>query len=91
MTDLVALVIGVSAYPKLPAAWSVRGDRTVRDAIAVTEALVQRGVDPKKIKLLLSPAAGMPAEVAGVVPERMHRTALEDFLGEQLGGEGFCR
>jgi hypothetical protein len=90
MTDLVALVIGVSAYPKLPAAWSVRGDRTVRDAIAVTEALVQRGVDPKKIKLLLSPAAGMPAEVAGVVPERMHRTALEDFLGEQLGRGDFA-
>ena len=84
MTGLVALIIGSSAYPELPASWTVRDDRTVKDAIAVTEALVQRHVDPEKIKLFLG-AKELPDNVAGVVPEPLDRKVLENFLLKGLG------
>ena len=90
MTDLVALIIGISHYPKLAETWNVRGDRTANDAIAVTRALVeQRQVDPAKIRLLLSTAAPMPADVAGVVPQLTRRDNLETFIGQELGEKPF--
>ena len=48
MTDLVALIVGISHYPELPESWHVQGDRTAHDAIEVTRALVARGADPKR-------------------------------------------
>src|SRR4051794_29251977 len=80
MTDLVALIIGISHYPKLAQTWNVRGSCTAKDAIAVTEALVAKGVKPGKIKLLLSMEANRPNNVAGVVPEDASRAVLEAYL-----------
>jgi hypothetical protein len=85
MADLVALIVGIAHYPDLPDTWHVQQDRTAKDAIAVTEALVARGADPKKIKLLLSMKAERPADVAGVVPENPDKEILEDFIRKQLG------
>jgi hypothetical protein len=89
MTDLVALIIGISHYPKLPTTWNVRNDRTAHDAIGVTEALVERGVDPRKIRLLLSVEAAVPNVVAGVVPQLARKEILETFICEELGAGPF--
>jgi hypothetical protein len=90
MTDLVALIIGISRYPKLAETWNIRGDRTANDAIAVTKALVeQRQVDPDKIRLLLSTGAPMPADVAGVVPQLARKENLEAFISQELGEAPF--
>jgi hypothetical protein len=89
MTDLAALIVGIAHYPDLPDTWHVQEDRTVKDAIAVTEALVARGADPKKIKLLLSAKGAIPKDVVGVVPGEASKEALEKFVGRQLGKEPF--
>jgi hypothetical protein len=89
MADLVALVIGIAHYPDLPDTWYVQEDRTVKDAIAVTEALVARGVNPKKIKLLLSAKGDVPKNVAGVVPGKPRKEVLERFIRRELGNGDF--
>lgn len=89
MSDLVALVIGVSHYPGLANNWSIRQDRTVNDAIEVTRALVKRGVNPKKIKLLLSAKGNLPNDVAGVAPHPAQLQILQRFIGEEIFAEPF--
>jgi hypothetical protein len=89
MADLVALILGIAHYPKLPDTWHVQDDLTAKDAIAVTQALVARGVDPKKIRLFLSMQAELPADVAGVEPKRADKGELENFVGQELGCDPF--
>jgi hypothetical protein len=84
MEDTVALIIGVSFYPDLASNWNVRQNRTANDAVEVTAALVKRGVDPRKIKLFLTPQGRLPKSVAGVVPQLAEKNKVEDFITKEL-------
>ncbi|UPJ53420.1 hypothetical protein IVB30_20150 [Bradyrhizobium sp. 200] len=83
MEDFVALVVGISRYPRLPG-WDIANDCTANDAIEVVTSLRNRGVPASKIKLLLSSTAP-PAEVLGVRVHVASKSVLEDFFGMEVG------
>ena len=83
MDDLVALIVGVAAYPRLDG-WTIADDRTAEDAIAVAKALRGRNVPKDKIKLLLSTQTQRDlVEDVPVGPVTME--VLEKFIAEELG------
>lgn len=85
MSDIVALVLGISHYPDLPGEWNVSQDCTSHDAIAVTRALVNRGVKPTRIKLLLGARTNLPITVGGVAPGKLKEDVLKHFICRELG------
>jgi hypothetical protein len=86
--DLVALVVGVAAFPKLPD-WDIANDCTVNDAKAVATSLRRRGVPAEKIKLLLSAQRQLPEHIEGIQVHLAHKEILEEFITYQLGAGPF--
>jgi hypothetical protein len=86
MDDLVALIVGASAY-KVPD-WNIRDDRTAEDAVAVAAALRRRRVPIDKIKLFVSHAAPLRHTV-DVPAEPLTSAALERFITQELGQPPF--